>query len=46
MRVALQLAPQGGQARLAGFNIESYRVSLLVHIVRGAVSGLVLQASF
>ena len=46
VRVALQQAPQGGQARLAGFNIESERASLLGRIVRGAVSALVLQASF
>jgi hypothetical protein len=44
--VALQQAPQGGQARLAGFNIESERASVLGRIVRGAVSALVLQASF
>lgn len=46
VRVALEQAPQGGQARLAGFNIESERASLLDRIVRGAVSALVLQASF
>jgi len=46
VRVDLQQAPQGGQARLAGFNIESERASLLGRIVRGAVSALFLQASF
>jgi putative peptide zinc metalloprotease protein len=46
VRVALQQAPQGGQARLAGFNITGDRVSLLGRIVRGIVSALVLQASF
>ena len=46
VRVALQHAPQGGQARLAGFNIEGDRVSFLGRIVRGAFSALILQASF
>lgn len=46
VRVALDSAPAGGQARLAGFSIEGQRVSLLGRIVRGAISALVLQASF
>ena len=46
VRVALQQAPQGGQARLAGFNIEGERVSWLGRVVRAAISALVLQASF
>lgn len=46
VRVALQQAPQGGQARLAGFNIEGDRAGLLGRIVRGALSALVLQTSF
>lgn len=46
VRVVLQQAPQAGQARLAGFNIEADRVSLLGRMVRGVVSALVLQASF
>ena len=46
VRVALDSAPLGGQARLAGFNIEAQRVSLLGGVVRGALSALVLQASF
>ena len=46
VRVVLQHAPRAGQARLAGFNIEADHVNLLGRIVRGAVSALVLQASF
>jgi putative peptide zinc metalloprotease protein len=46
VRVAMQRGPATEQARLAGFNIEGERVSILGRIVRGAVSTLVLQASF
>ena len=46
VRVAMQHGPATDQARLAGFNIEGERVSVLGRIVRGAVSALVLQASF
>lgn len=46
VRVAMQHGPATEQARLAGFNIEGDRVSVLGRIVRGALSALVLQASF
>ncbi len=46
VRVALHQGPMMEQARLAGFNIEGERISLMGRLVRGAVSALVLQASF
>lgn len=46
VRLAMKNGPGSEQARLAGFNIEGDRVSVLGRIVRGAVSALVLQASF
>ena len=46
VRVVLQHRPQADQARLAAFNIEGERVSLLGRLVRGIVSAMVLQASF
>jgi len=46
VRVAMQHRPVMEQARLAGFNIDGDRVSVLGRILRGAISAVVLQASF
>ena len=46
VRVALQGAPAMEQVRLAGFNIQAERISLMGRLARGAISALVLQASF
>jgi len=46
VRLALERGPSGQQARLAAFNIEGERVSLLGRIVRGSMSALMLQANF
>lgn len=46
VRLALERGPSSQQARLAGFNIEGERVSLIGRVVRGFMSALMLQASF
>jgi putative peptide zinc metalloprotease protein len=46
VRLALERGPLSQQARLAGFNIEGERVSLIARVVRGFMSALMLQASF
>ncbi len=46
LRVALAAAPAMQQARLAAFSIEARRVSLADSLWRGALSALMLQASF
>jgi hypothetical protein len=46
VRLALERGPTVQQARLAGFNIEGERVSLIGRIARGFMSALMLQASF
>jgi len=46
VRLALERGPSSQQARLAGFNIEGERVSLIARVVRGFMSALMLQASF
>lgn len=46
VRVALVSGGELRQARLAGFNIEGDRVSILGRILRGALGALVLQANF
>jgi len=46
VRVALERSPQSQQARLAGFNLEGDRVSLIGRLFRGAVSTVVLQFNF
>lgn len=46
VRLSLAHGPQSPQARLAGFNLQAERDSLAGRLVRGALSALVLQASF
>lgn len=46
VRLTLQSGPSTPQARLAGFNIEGERVSLLGRIARAFMSTLMLQSSF
>ena len=46
VRVALYHPPTMAQVRLAGFNIQGERISLIGRMARGVVSALVLQASF
>jgi putative peptide zinc metalloprotease protein len=46
VRVDLDQAPTGRQARLAAFHLKAERASLAERLVRGALSALVLQASF
>ncbi len=46
VRLALERGPSSQQARVAGFNIEGERVSLICRVVRGFMSALMLQASF
>ncbi len=46
VRLSLAHGPQSPQARLAGFNLQAERDSLAGRLVRGAVSALMLQATF